>query len=248
MVAAWNELAACPGDPGRLWLDCTVDALGPETAGRSAGLRAQRQRRGGLRRTPGRPARAAADGSTAGPLPSARSTAPGGPRWRPRSRACSSAAGSTLLTDLQALPGDVANLLQGFRLQSTLDIMATTRPERFFADHQLDVLELGETNPIALAAVGAGAVPAGRALRPDHSEAGEVTLERHGFTLRLGTATRLALERGITGPPGVSARYRRLRGQRCSPAPATRIGGRRCRAARRCRGWSARWWAARWPV
>ena len=239
VVTAWSQLAACPGDPGRLWLDCTVDALGPETADDpldcvpSAMDEAAFEGRLAARR--GLPV-------TGQPLSRCRQRIDGAGRasLETQIEGMFAAAGSPPLSEVMALPADVANLLRSFRLQSTLDISPTTRPDRFLADHQLEVLELGENAPIAQPLWDLGLPLRTARFIPVSAEAGEITFERHGFTLRLGTAARLALERGILArrgfPPDIAAFV-----TRCLPAPDTPIGGHRCRAAPPCRRWSARW-------
>jgi hypothetical protein len=201
VISAWSQLTACPGDPGRLWLDCTVDALGPETADDP------------LDCVPSATDEAAFDGRLAARrgLP-----IPGQPESRCRQRTDGAgrasletqiegmfpAPGSQLLTDLQALPADVTNLLRSFRLQSTLELFATTRPDRFLADHTLDVLDLGETSPISQPLWELGLPLRTARFIPVSAEAGEISFERHAFTLRLGTAARLAMERGVLGRRG----------------------------------------------
>jgi hypothetical protein len=113
------------------------------------------------------------------------------------------------LSEVTALPADVANLLRSFRLQSTLELTPTTRPDRFLGDHQLEVLELGEGTPVQQPLWEMGLPQRTTHFIPVTAEAGEISFERHGFTLRLGTAARLALERGVLArhgfPPDIAA-------------------------------------------
>ena len=210
VVAAWSQLAACPGDPGRLWLDCTVDALGPETA------------EDPLDCVPSAMDEAAFDGRLAArrglpvmnPDPQKarcreRTDGAGRASLETQIEGMFGAAGSAPVSELMALPTDVANLLKSFRLQSTLELTPTTRPDRLLADHQLEVLELGEGTPIAQPLWEMGLPLRTARFIPVSDEGGEISFERHGFTLRLGTAARLALERGILArhgfPPDIPA-------------------------------------------
>ena len=207
VVTAWSQLAACPGDPGRLWLDCTVDALGLETPNDP------------LDCVPSAMDEAAFDGRLA-----ARRGLPAMDQPQSRCRQRNDGAGrasletqiegmfaaaSPPISEVMAVPADVANLLRSFRLQSTLELSRTTNPTRFLADHQLEVLELGETSPIAQPLWELGLPLRAARFIPTTAEAGEISFARHGFTLRLGTAARLALERGILArrgfPPDIAA-------------------------------------------
>ena len=75
--------------------------------------------------------------------------APAGPRWRPRSRACSPPPDPRRAPPRGDRPRRRQPAVRSFRLQSYFEVSPTTRPDRFQADHQLEALELGETAPIA---------------------------------------------------------------------------------------------------
>jgi hypothetical protein len=213
LAETWGELAACRTDPGRLWLDCTVDAFGPETAEDPLDCiptTAEEDAFGG-RLTDRR-----------GPLQ--RETTPAGTVFA-RCRQATDAAGrpsleaqiagmfsgqnlANLRPNLEAISRDASRLLASIGVRSYFEVTATSRPDRFQLDHDLEALELGEDKtPVDLWSLG---LPVRTArLVPATTVGSDISLQQHGFTLRLGSAARLALE-GILvrlGYPGDSAAF-----------------------------------------
>jgi hypothetical protein len=199
----WGELAACPSDPGQLWLDCTVDALSPETAEDPLDCKPS----------------ATDDGAFDGKLKARRGLMMGG------SSRCRQAGGATLETQIDAMFAQNTSLrpnLDGITraakmlvsligVQSYFQVSATSRADRFQLDHQLEALELGEPGarvPVNLWSLG---LPLRTArLVPTSTLGNDITFEQHGFTLRLGSAARLALEQGVLakrGYPGETAAF-----------------------------------------
>ena len=186
--------AACPVDPGRLWLDCTVDALGPETAGDpldcvpsaadEAAFDGQLAARRGL------PLR----DQPAGAAAASRSTAPGAPRWRPRSRACSPPS----LALRSATEGHCPPSVAEPAAQLPPAIHARRRrppagPSGSRSTTSWTVLELGETARSPCDLLGLGLPLRTARFVPVSADGADITFDRHGFTLRLGSAARLAL-------------------------------------------------------
>ena len=120
-----------------------------------------------------------------------------------------------------ALPADVANLLRSFRLQSTLELTATPGPIVSWPITSWRCWSWARP-PHPAAAVGDGLPLRTARFIPVSAEAGGIQLNRHGFTLRLGTAARLALERG-SWRAGIPAGHRRVRdgAVRQRPLPGT---------------------------
>jgi hypothetical protein len=214
LAEAWGEIVACQSDPGRLWLDCTVDALAPESASDpldclpSAADEAAFDRKLAARRG----------------LP-VRETTPAGTSYA-RCRQPKDASGEVSLEDriagmfalqpglrasLEGISREASLLLSSIGVQSYFEVAATSFPDRFQIDHQLEALELGEPGskvPVNLWSLG---LPLRTArLVPSVTAAGDIALEQHGFTIRLGSAARLALEQGVLprrGYPGDIAAF-----------------------------------------
>ena len=203
VVDSYAELPACRSEPGRLWLDCTVDALSPETAedpldckpsvadegvfeGRLAALR-------GLR-DPQRPTtrcRLATDGAG---RPSLETQIEGMFAGQPR-----------LVENLSAIAGEVAALFAGFRVTSTMTVSATSDPLRFQLEHQLDqVVFTLPSEPATIDLLALGLPVRTARFVPVTLKASELFVDRHSFTLRLGSAARLALQRNILPRRGYS--------------------------------------------
>ncbi len=210
----WGELTACASDPARLWLDCTVDALGAETADDP------------LDCVPSATDEMAFDGKLKARRGVVQAPAPGSmfPRCRRQDTTPTGDPGTlemrvagmfsqmaNLRPNLDAITHEAATLLSAIGVQSYFQVSATSRPDRFQIDHQLEALELGEPGakvPVNLWSLG---LPLRMAqLVPATTLASDITIVQHGFTLRLGSAARLALEQGILarrGYPGETAAF-----------------------------------------
>jgi hypothetical protein len=207
LVEAWGQLAACSSDPGRLWLDCTVDGLSPEST------------QDPLDCIPSSADDAAFDRKLA-----ARRGLPvqGSPRCRQMLDAAGEVSLETriegmfspqnplLRMNLEGIAREASTLLSGIGVQSFFTVAATSRPDRFQLDHELEALELGQTGatvPVDLWSLG---LPLRTArLVPAVTMMGDIAIEQHGFTLRLGSAARLALEKGLArrGYPADTAAF-----------------------------------------
>jgi hypothetical protein len=201
---AWGQIAACAADPGRLWLDCTIDGLSPDST------------QDPLDCIPGSADDAAFDRKLA-----ARRGLPitGSPRCRQPQDAAGevsletriegmfSAQNPLLRTNLEGIAREVSTMLSLIGVTSYFTVSATSRPDRFQLDHELDALELGVTGakvpPVDLWSLG---LPLRTArLVPAVTMAGDIALAQHGFTIRLGSAARLGLEQGILARRGYPA-------------------------------------------
>jgi hypothetical protein len=195
---AWRQLEACELDPARLWLDCTVDALGPATATDPLDCR------------PSAMDEALFDGKLTARRGLVVPQTPAGFSCRQAVDASGrvslekqivgmfgAAQGQMVLSDLKAISAEGAKLLDSFSLFSRLDVTSTSQPGRLQLDHHLTGFELvvgTEAVPADLFKLGA-ATPTARFVRADATRS-DLTIERHGFTLRLGSLSRLAFLRG----------------------------------------------------
>jgi hypothetical protein len=192
--AAWHELDACDLDPGRLWLDCTVDALGPvdpndptdpldckPSAADEAVFDGRLTARRGLPVPTSKDARCRQDLDGAGHASLEKQIA------------AMFAASPKVVTDMRSIAAEGTKLLETFRIHSTIAVSATSQPDRLQIDHGLDLLEVGiggDTALVNLPGLGAPS-PSARFIAADVSRT-DLTIARHGFTLRLGSAARIA--------------------------------------------------------
>jgi hypothetical protein len=202
--ATWKELATCPSEPGRLWLDCTVDALGPATADDPHDCR------------PSTADEAAFDGRLAArrglPLALAGSRCrgetdgAGRPSLEKQMEQLFVRAG-TAVAPLPAIAREADNLLKGsFKIHSSLVVTRTSEPNRYQIDHRLDALELTPmAEPVAVDLL-ALALP-GRTARFVNAtaEGSLLQIAEHGFSVRLGTGARIAFEKGSLSRRGFPA-------------------------------------------
>ncbi|HEY0708820.1 MAG TPA: hypothetical protein VGG33_18575 [Polyangia bacterium] len=193
--AAWGNLDACELDPARIWLDCTVDALGPITANDPLDCNpstfdesifdSRLSARRGLR------VATSADGRCRGELDGA------GHASLEKQIMAMFASSPQLTADLKAIAADGRKLLDSFRLLSTMSLSATSQPGHLQLDHHLNALEVAigaATISVDVPDLGA-AVLSARFVSAEATRR-DITIDRHGFTLRLGSLARLAFIRG----------------------------------------------------
>ena len=197
---AWRELNACDLDPGRLWLDCTVDALAPAPGAPadpmdpldckpSAADEAVFDGRLSARR--GLPIPSPKDGRCRQDFDGA------GHASLEKQIAAMFVDSPTVVADLKAIAAEADKLLETFRVRSTVQVVATSQPGRLQLDHRLTQLEVGvgaEAITINLPDLGAPS-PSARFIAADATRT-DITIARHGFTLRLGSAARVAFLQG----------------------------------------------------
>lgn len=204
LADAWKELSECPLDPGRLWLDCTVDALRTD------------------RMTDPLDCRPADDegplGLKLGMRRGLRLPAPGMGRCRDRVDGAGRtslealvetlfpAGRSGLLAALPALPTEVKQMLDGLKLSSTLVLGRTSTADRYRLDHTLvsiEFLNAAEPTTIELRGLGAPALEA-RFVAATAARPNELQVATHGFTVRLGSAARAAFGRASLRSRGLT--------------------------------------------
>ncbi len=195
---SWRQLQACELDPGRLWLDCTVDALGPASAADPLDCRPSAADEalfdGRLSARRGLPVQSSPTSYTCRQA----FDGAGHPSLEKQIAAMfTSAEAANVLANLKAVSAEGSRLLESFRLLSTLEVAATSQPGRLQLDHHLsgfDMIVGSDAVPADLYKLGA-AVPTARFV-PAEATRTDLTIDRHGFTLRLGSLTRMAFFRG----------------------------------------------------
>jgi hypothetical protein len=195
LAATWRDLTDCPLDPAQRWLDCTTDALGPTSdvdpldcvpATAPGGDGPLGDALGALRGTPlpgpdGKPTACRGSRTSLGAV-SADATVQG-------------LFGSPLpsaLVHLEAAGDDAAHLFDQVKLRSTLDLRAGATPSDVSLTHTLTELTFalpGASVDVALLPLG---LPALSTQALGTIEGGLLTIAEHGFTVRLGTAGRVA--------------------------------------------------------
>ena len=203
----WRELDACDLDPGRLWLDCTVDALGPPgdpndpldckpSAADEAVFDGRLTARRGLPVPTSKDARCRQDFDGAGHASLEKQIA------------AMFAASPRVVADVRDIATEGSKLLETFRIHSTIDVVATSQPGKLQIDHGLDQMEIGigiDNVLVSLPGLGAPS-PSAHFIAAEVSRT-DVTIARHGFTLRLGSAARTAflpsalMKRGFSADP-----------------------------------------------
>jgi hypothetical protein len=204
MRASLGSLDACELDPARIWLDCTVDALGPITAADpldcspsiadEAVFDSRLSARRGLR------VATSADGRCRGELDGA------GHASLEKQIAAMFANTPQLTADVKAIAADGRKLLDSFRILSTMSLSATSQPGHLQLDHHLNALEIGvgtSTISVDVPDLG-GPVLVARFVNAEATRR-DITIDRHGFTLRLGSLARLAFARGALTSRGYPA-------------------------------------------
>ncbi len=193
IAEAWGDLSACPSDPARLWLDCTIDALGGTSASDPLDCR------------PGPDD----DRAFGGRLAARRGTAASvGMRCRNGQDAAGKPSLDVIVerlfgmprapiaTALDALARDAGRPFMEFRLTSTLRITPAATGQ-FSIEHKLESVELtarpDEKISIDLNTLG---LPGQQAKFVNAQlRRNELRISDHGFTLRPGLLARLGFIR-----------------------------------------------------
>jgi hypothetical protein len=199
IAATWRDLTDCPLDPAQLWLDCTIDALGPASAADPLDCVPAT--------TPG------GDGALGDALGALRGALLAGPDGAPTAcRGSKTASGATSLdgrtagmfgspvpaafVNLAAAAADAPGLFDELQLRSTLELRDTATLSDVSVTHTLTSLEFGLpggatdlTTDVTLEALG---LPVLTATTTGTVTDDALTIAQHGFTVRLGTAARSA--------------------------------------------------------
>jgi len=208
LAATWSDLTDCPLDPAQLWLDCTLDALGPASDADPLDCVPAA--------TPG------GDGALGDTLAVLRGSQLAGPDGAPTAcRGSRTTKGDTSLealvtgmfgsptplafVSLAAAAQDAAHLFDALQVRSTLEIRAAGTLEDFTITHTLTSLAFGlpsATKDVALQALG---LPVLSSATTGTASDGVLTIANHGFTVRLGTAARVAFGALALAPRGLPA-------------------------------------------
>jgi hypothetical protein len=207
LAARWADLSDCPLDPAQLWLDCTVDALSPTTAGDpldcvpATGAGAEGAvgdaigARRGARLVDGTGAVTGCRGALA---------AGGGEGLDAVVLGLFGAPTPPAITGLQGIADDAASILQSVRLTSSLNVAPGTQTGAYVATHTLMAAQFGAGWPVSVPLAPLG-LPVLQAVASASIQQGALAIATHGFTLRLGTTARAAFGPLALAPRGFPA-------------------------------------------
>jgi hypothetical protein len=189
---AWKNLSNDGCDPARLWLDCTIDALGPSSVDDPLDCQPVLENDGPLAvRLSARRATTSLSGTCAADVDES-----GAPSLDAEVYALFPADPLNAL-NLGTLPDEIDRDLSILTIQSTLTVTAVAPANTFNIVHELTAIDLPNAAldaPITMTAV---AAPGWKvAFAPGVVEGGELQISTdpapHGFTLGLGSAARFA--------------------------------------------------------
>jgi len=209
IAAPWRDLGDCPLDPAQLLLDCTIDALSPETAGDPLDCKPSAVAGGegalgdALAARRGLPITDFAFAPTAcrGAFDSAMA-----PSLDAIAMGLFGSPTPALLIALPAIGDDAAHVLDTVRLSSTLDVQSAGRADEYVVTHTLagarfTSFTTGETGEVALTPL---ALPALTAYTTAITRDGLLVIDNHGFSLRLGRVARAGFGAVALAPRGVA--------------------------------------------
>jgi hypothetical protein len=190
---AWRDLTDCPLDPAQLLLDCMIDALSPETADDPLDCRpnlapgGERPLGDALLRRRGVPIVDAT-----GAVTSCRGArdASGAPSLDSIALGLFGTPTPALIVALPAIGEDAAHMLDSVQLGSTLIVQPSGRVDEYVVTHTLDTASFRSpltTVDVPLAPLG---LPALTAYTTAVTRDGQLVMNEHGFSLRLGTIAR----------------------------------------------------------
>jgi hypothetical protein len=199
---AWGELSVCPMDPARLWLDCTIDALksdGDPSDCRPTENEGPLALKINIRR--GVPLPAPGMGRCRDRVDSA-----GRMSLEPLVEALFPRTKPPLVTALPALGAEAKQILEAIRIHSVLLVDRTSQRDRYQISHRLVAAEFpftAERTVVDLATIGLPVIEA-RFVAGAMTARNDLEVSNHSFTLRLGSAARLAFARASLQPRGVA--------------------------------------------
>lgn len=206
--SAWQQWARCPLDPARLWLDCTLDALSPDSsndpddcipvAGTEGPLEASLVSRRG---TTVAPLKGTVASATDTPCHDAKDSNGNTSLEAAIDNLFASATSRARLSNanLGGFAAEIATLLDSVRIDSQLTVTSAPETNRYFVEHALAGIAFPDAPfpnafkvsslalPVPTASLVLATLVAGQ-------PADQFSLPRHGFTLRLGTTARYAFE------------------------------------------------------
>lgn len=196
IASTWQEWTRCPMDPVRLWLDCTIDALNSSDPDDCVPVSGGEGSLGGIL-TARRGITVSSGSSIKGPTDCHDSVDSNG---LASLEAVVDALFSTSRTTLAGLalgtlPGEIGSLLSAIHLDSTMRISVGGQPNGYLVDHDLVDLGFPNATPPLGFSITDLALPVAYAhgMVPTY-HLGQLSLPKHGFTLRLGTAAKYAFE------------------------------------------------------
>ena len=190
MAAPWQDLSDCPLDPGQLWLDCAVDALGspagdpldcvPASTGEGDLANLIMSRRG-----------MAVAGSTCRATTIAAGTAAQG--LDAKIAALFPNPARSPATGIAALGTALVSILDDVTIRSTLLLEPTATPGAFQATHTLRSAVFQVGGMPAMVDIVAQGIPAAQArLVPVATAANVLSIDTHNLGLRLGSLAHAA--------------------------------------------------------
>ena len=192
----WTGLSNDACDPARLWLDCTIDALGATSADDPLDCQPVAGAGGPLGAL--LTARRAVTGSTstcAGQLDTA-----GNPSLDAEVFALFP-AGSLEALHLDTLPDELGSALTSLTVESTVTVTPLATANTFTIDHLLTGIDLPNAAVHPLMTMTDLAAPSPEAaFVPGVSRAGQLVINSHGFTLGLGSAARFTFAASSLAP------------------------------------------------
>jgi hypothetical protein len=201
VASPWQDLGDCPLDPGQLWLDCAIDALGsppgdaldcvpfPTGEGDLANLISAR--RGGG--TAGSPCRAATLGGGIQGLDAKVAALFPSPAQAPAN-------------DIDSLGTSISSIFDDVMIGSTLSLEPTATPGMFRATHTLRTASFqvgGQTTVVDI--VAQGAPDAQARFVAVKTTADLLEIDAHGLGLHLGTLAHVAFAQGALVGHGLPA-------------------------------------------
>jgi hypothetical protein len=208
LAGRWRDLGDCPLDPAQLLLDCTIDALSPETGGDpldcmpSAVAGGEGALGDALAARRGLPIKDGAEAPTAcrGAFDSAMA-----PSLDAIAMGLFGSPTPALLVALPAIGDDAAHVLDTVRLSSTLDVQPAARPDEYVVTHTLagarfKSFTTADSGEVALTPL---ALPALTAYPTAITRDGLLVIDNHGFSLRLGRVARAGFGAVALAPRGV---------------------------------------------
>lgn len=199
VVTDWQTITTCPYDPARLWLDCTIDAFSTSPTdpldcnpmtGQEGLLGDLLLARRGIRTTPVTP------NIKTSSICHDSVDATGRPSLELLVDFLFSSARNQLSTSkISALPSEIQKLLSVFQVESNFALFKTDLANRYLLDHTLESLSFPNTtqhNSIRFVDIAAPAIRVPSLLATHRRE--QLSIPMHSFTLRLGTAARIAFE------------------------------------------------------
>jgi hypothetical protein len=187
VTSPWQDLGDCPLDPGQLWLDCAIDALGASPGDAMDCVPA-----------------GSGEGELAGLIVARRGSASGSPLCRATTVAGAQSLDAKVAalfpnpaqspaSDIDAMGAALGTMFDDVTLGSTLELNATAMRGWFQATHTLRTILFAIGNQsVSVDVVAQGAPDVQARLVPVNTSGDLLTIEAHNLGLHLGTLARTA--------------------------------------------------------